>query len=464
MFWITVILGLPIVLVLVGLSPWLIAGKGRRSLVSAVRNLWLHKLRSFLSVLGIIIGTLAVTSLMAFGEGSMEDALNDIKRQGATNIIVMSVKPPDDATSTRRSFVAKYGLTDEDYDRFRVTIPNLMATLPMRTFSAELRPVTGSRMYNGRVVGTTPRYAVVHKLENMLEAGRFISERDEQPIPANVVVLGSEVARELFPGEDPLGKALKLSGKDRAFVVIGVLKDRLPSTSGADIEKFNSDVYMPLESCRKLLGETQFIRSSGMRGAEQVQLNQIVLTVTDVGDMDEVRDRVRRTASTVRDQLEQYHDRNRKDWDIKVPLDKLEEAERTRDRYRMLLGFIAGISLLVGGIGIMNIMLATVTERTREIGIRRALGAKRTDITMQFLVEAVVQTTLGGLTGVALGFAVIYGLPWVWSMFGSHLPAKVDIASVFMAFFVAVDVGMLFGWYPARRGANLDPIEALRHE
>jgi putative ABC transport system permease protein len=437
--------------------------KIRRTISMAIRNLWLHKLRSFLSVLGIIIGTAAVISLMAFGEGSMQDALEDIKKQGLTNVIVTSVKPPEEATSQRRSFVANYGLTDEDHRRFGETLKNLVtATLPMRVFPAELRPVTGSRLYNGRVVGTTPRHAIVYKLENMIAAGRFLTEQDEEPIPRNVAVIGSEVASELFPGEDPINKTIRIAGKDRAFVVVGVLKERMPNTSGAEIEKYNGDMYIPLRACRALLGEISFIRTTGARGAEKVQLSQVVLTVDEKGDTDLVRDRVRSVAEIVRTQLSATHPK--KDWDIRIPLDRLEEAERTRDRYRVLLAFIAGISLLVGGIGIMNIMLATVTERTREIGIRRALGAKRSDITLQFLLEAVVQTTLGGLIGVGVGLGMVFLVPYAASQFGYRVPAAIHHWSIVLAFTVAVAVGVLFGWYPARRAAWLDPIEALRHE
>jgi putative ABC transport system permease protein len=194
-----------------------------------------------------------------------------------------------------------------------------------------------------------------------------------------------------------------------------------------------------------------------MRGAEQVQLSQIILTV-------EKMEQVRPTSEIVTAQLDMYHDASKRDWNVKVPLDKLEDAERTRDRYRIQMAMIAGISLLVGGIGIMNIMLATVTERTREIGIRRALGAKRGDVTFQFLVEAVVQTTIGGMIGVGLGFAVIYVAPEIANYLAIRLPAKPHIPSVFLAFFAAVGVGMLFGWYPSWRAARLDPIEALRHE
>ncbi|HQR05222.1 MAG TPA: ABC transporter permease [Gemmatales bacterium] len=448
--------GLFVVPAILALTP--IGGpKLRRSFVTAVRNLWLHKLRSFLSVLGIIIGTASVIALMAFGEGSMQDALDDIMRQGATNIIVVSVKPADGATSNR-SFVAKYGLTYQDYERFRTTIPNLVsAPLPVRSFDAVVRPVTESKVLRSRVVATTPHYATIYKLGDMIAAGRFIVEADESPVPRNICVLGSEVARTLYPGEDPINKVIRFEGKNPAFTIVGVLKDRSPSTSGPDIEKYDTDIYIPLVSSRALLGDTTFLRSSGQRGAEQVQLSQIIMTV-------ETMEQVRPTAEIAGMQLDLFHDAAKKDWNVKVPLDKLEDAERTRDRYRRQMAMIAGISLLVGGIGIMNIMLATVTERTREIGIRRALGAKRSDVTFQFLVEALVQTTLGGLIGVGFGFLIIWLAPPIGHYFSNHLPTKVHQPSVFMAFFAAVVVGVLFGWYPSRRAARLDPIEALRHE
>jgi putative ABC transport system permease protein len=446
--------------------PW-ISPKVRHSFIMAVRNLWLHRLRSFLSVLGIIIGTCSVITLMAFGEGSMQDALEEIRKQGATNIIVMSVKPPEGGATQSRSFIARYGLLYSDYERFISTIPHLKYTLAMRHFPGEVRSVTSSRNMTGRVVGTTARYASIFKLDDKLERGRFIDDDDEMPVPRNVAVLGAVVAAELFPAEDPLGQTIRVAGKNQAFVVVGVLKERMPNTSGPEIESYNTDVYIPLAAQRALLGETMMYRSSGSRNFERVQLSQIILTVNDDDcrdDHDKLKERVRGTAEQIRDHLLSYHDRTRKDWDIKVPLDKLEQAENTRDRYRRQMFGIAMISLLVGGIGIMNIMLATVTERTREIGIRRALGAKRRDVTFQFLVEAVVQTTLGGMAGVGLGLFLVFIVPQVAWLFRENMPAIVHVPSVFIAFCAAIAVGVVFGLYPASRAASLDPIEALRHE
>ena len=426
--------------------------KGRRSMALALRSLWLHKLRAFLSVLGIIIGTGAVIALMAFGEGSMQDALDDIKRMGATNIIVRSVKPPDDSASTRRTRVAIYGITRADYERIATMEEsgNITRMVPLRAFSVEVRRL--ARMHGSRVVGTTPEYADVNQLD--LASGRFLLHEDGL-IQKNVCVIGSAVANDLFPFNDPLGETVRIGA--HFYPVVGVLRDRMPTggTGGSQAaEDYNHDVYIPLETCRGRFGERVIVRASGSFASEQVELSQITLTVSDI-------DKVRPTGDVVREILNRHP---KADWTVTVPLDRLEEAERAKARYQALLVIIASISLLVGGIGIMNIMLATVTERTREIGIRRALGAKRRDITMQFLIEAVVQTSLGGLLGAIAGLSAVFVLPWLASLFGGALPAKIHVPAIFFSLAFAVVIGVVFGLYPAYRAAMLDPIEALRHE
>jgi putative ABC transport system permease protein len=438
---------LALAMLLVALFFW---DKSRRSLVLALRSLWLHKLRAFLSVLGIIIGTAAVIALMAFGEGSMHDALEDIKRQGATNIIVRSVKPPDDnVTQQNVAFYAAYGITKQDLASLEA-LPSVTRAVPMRIFPQDVRYL--GRIHNGRVVATSPEYADIHRLD--LAAGRFLTEEDAY-WSRNVAVLGSATADKLFPFGDPLGETVRL--QQHLYVVVGVLKERTPlsAAGGQSVEDFNNDVYIPLQTGRGRYGSKIYIRQSGTRMGEDVYLSQVTLTVTDI-------DKVRPTGDLIHDIMSKHA---RADWLVTVPLDRLEEAERARNRYTMLLVMIAGISLLVGGIGIMNIMLATVTERTREIGIRRALGAKRRDITMQFLVESVAQTAVGGLLGVLLGLGIVYLVPllseWISN---SHLPARIHVPSIFLSVVVAIVVGVIFGLYPAFRAALLDPIEALRHE
>ncbi len=441
------------VVVLALMLPVLSNAKGRRSLLLALRSLWLHKLRSVLSVLGIIIGTGAVIALMGFGEGSMHEALEDIKRMGATNIIVKSVKPPDDGSSQRRSFVANYGITYADYARFTTLVGEGVVTrmVPMRIIEPqEIR--RQARMFRGRLVATTPQYADIHQVT--MDGGRFLTNEDDTLL-SNIAVLGSTTAQRLFPTENPVGQSVQMG---RYFYrIVGVVQQRNPlgSSGNQGGENFNSDVYVPLQTCRARFGEKIFIRQSGSRSGEKVDFHQVTLTVADI-------DKVRPTGKVIEQILSSHL---KSDWEVTVPLDKLEQAEREQIRYLVLLVMIAGISLLVGGIGIMNIMLATVTERTREIGIRRALGAKQRDITMQFLIEAVVQTSVGGLLGTTLGLSILFVIPplveWGWH---HHVPAQVSVVSIFLAIGVAVGVGVLFGWYPARRASLLDPIEALRHE
>lgn len=432
--------------------------KFRRNTVLAFRSLWLHKLRTFLSVLGIIIGVASVISLLAFGKGSMKEALDAIKRQGATNIIARSQKPPDDSATASRAFVATYGLTYRDYEKFQ-TISAITRDVPMRVFPREVRRY--NLMHNGRVVATTPEYLEVNKLE--LARGRFLVKEDGDQF-RNVAVLGAATADRLFPFDDPIGQTVVLNGHD--FQVVGIIKDRMPTggTGGSQAaEDFNNDVYIPLTTSRRRLGDIIQQRTTGSRAAEKVELSQVTMTVDANVDNPEERKKVKAAGDLIRDILERSH--AKKDWAVTIPLDQLEQAEETEKNFERLLALIASISLLVGGIGIMNIMLATVTERTREIGIRRALGAKRRDIVFQFLIEAVVQTSIGGLLGIAAGIGIVYGVPaaahW-WDK--SSIPAVLQIKPMVYSFLVAALIGVLFGLYPAWRAAQLDPIEALRHE
>ncbi len=435
--------------------------KFQRNVQLALRSLWLHKLRSGLSVLGIVIGNVAVITLLAFGEGSKQDALEDIRRQGATNIMIRSVKPPDDAAASagKRSFVASYGISEKDYEQF-LTIPEIVRAVRMRVFPQEIR--NGEKMFNGRVVGTTKEYAEVNKIE--LARGRFLNDQDNYETE-NICVLGAATADSLFPFEDPIGQSILISG--HFYRIVGVMKDRMPTggTGGSlAAEEYNNDVYIPLHTVNARFGESVVIRSSGSFSGEKVAIHQVTLTLDVNIDTPAGREKVRAAGNLIRDILSHNHGL-KKDFAVTVPLDRLEDAERTQNRFTILLFVIASISLLVGGIGIMNIMLATVTERTREIGIRRALGAKRRDIVSQFLIEATVQTAVGGIVGVFIGIAAIYlAPPLVKWLFGERLPAKLLFWPIGVSLFVSLLVGLIFGLYPAWRASRLDPIEALRHE
>ena len=424
-------------------------GRIWRALKLGMKSLLLHKLRSGLTVLGIVFGVAAVISMLAIAEGSSREAQERIRALGATNIIVRSVKPSDEAQATggRPSRILNYGLKYDDYERILETVPTIRKVLPIREIRKQIRRY--QYYLDGRVVGTTQDYAEFNMLE--IDRGRFLTAADNERYQ-NYAVLAATTARTLFPYEDPVGLSVKL-GSDY-YTVVGVTKERQSSAgigNSLAAQDFNKDVYIPLNTCKVRFGEKIVNSRSGSMEAEETQLSQVTLQVASI-------DNVRPSVPIIKAAYEPWHPR--KDVEMTVPYDLLVAAQQTARQFSIILGTIAAISLLVGGIGIMNIMLATVTERTREIGIRRALGAKRRDITQQFLIETVVLSGVGGLLGVTLGIAI----PQIIVYFIPDQKAFVTGTSVMLAFSISVAIGILFGLYPARRAALMDPIEALRHE
>jgi putative ABC transport system permease protein len=418
----------------------------------------LHKLRSFLTMLGTILGVGSVIAMLAIGEGSKREAVEQIRRLGATNVIIRSVKPevgndaPQSSGSAnsnrgRVSRVLEYGLRYRDYDRLVATMPTVDKSVPIALVRKNAQH-DEFRIENARILGTTPEYLAIKGLK--LYRGRFLTDTDIGRT-ANVAVLGAGAATRLFSFTDPIGKSVLLG--DGAYSVIGVLgrQDSGSAKAGAiGQQDFNNDIYVPISAAQSRFGELQMIVRAGGTDFERTQLNEITLAVND-------ENLVSQTAAMARVLLAQEH-RGKEDFEIQVPLELLRQAEQEKRIWNVVLGSIAGISLLVGGIGIMNIMLATVTERTREIGIRRALGARRRDITAQFLVETIVLSAIGGLLGVAVGIAIPLVVSWT-----SDIKTALSWWSIVMAFGIAVAIGVVFGVYPARRAALMDPIEALRH-
>jgi putative ABC transport system permease protein len=417
----------------------------------ALRNLTLHKLRVLLTVLGLIFGVSSVIAMLSIAEGASAEAQRQIAELGATNVIVKSSKPIDDVKPSRQvtedNYVLKYGLTYKDFDRIVETIPTVKGATPLREFRQNLRH--HEHEIEGRVVGVNPDYL---RLTNQRMAqGRFISDADLFYL-ANVVVLGAEVSERLFPYGDPIDKSIRI-GENHFYRIIGVTEQKASSAgtgSSLAAQDFNKDVCIPLTTDRARFGEVLSTEKSGSFTIERIELSQVTVAVDSM-------DNVKRTAGVIESMLRQFHPK--KDYSITVPLELLEKAEATKRIFNMVLGSIASISLLVGGIGIMNIMLATVSERTREIGIRRALGAKRRDIIQQFLIETTVMSGTGGIIGVILGLSV----PPMVARF-SGIPVVISPWSPIVAFMIAVMTGIVFGVYPARRAAFLDPVEALRAE
>jgi putative ABC transport system permease protein len=420
-----------------------------RTLRMALRSLWLHRLRSLLTVLGIVFGVCSVIAMLAIGEGASFEAQEQIKNLGSQNVILRSVKPPEEQKVSDRanqSYVLQYGLTYTDIQRIRSTIPGVTVIVPSRIMRDYVWNI--SRRVDCEITGTVPWYPEMRN--HHVSSGRFFNEADMDG-SASVCVLGAEMVKTLFPLDSPLGRDVRVGGD--YYRVIGVMEPRskvVKTEEGTGGQGAANQMFIPLETAKTRYGEVLVKQRSGSIEAENVQLHEVTVKVQS-------RDQVVPVADAIKAVLTHHH--KKKDYDVIVPLELLKRAERTKQIFNIVLGSIAAISLLVGGIGIMNIMLATVTERTREIGIRRALGAKKRDVVTQFLVEAVLLSGAGGMFGVALGVAIPMLVTWFAGM-----KTIITLWSPLIAFSISALVGILFGLYPALRAAEMDPVEALRHE
>ncbi len=413
-----------------------------------MRSLAAHRLRSLLTALGIVLGVASMIVMLAVGEAARHQALKQLEDLGAKTIVLRSVKPTDEPDENQGQDVLAFGLTYADLRRIRATLPTVTAATPMREFRKTIR--CRDRKLEARVLGVTPEFLEQNNIA--LAAGRGIDVLDEERFD-NVVVLGAAAAETLFPTQQPVGRSITIESIDRprAFTVIGTTEPKTLAAGGASGDAdYSRVVFLPFQTDRVRFGREIITYTAGSFKWERLEISQIIVSVDTLAN-------VPKTAAAIQSLLAQFHPRQ--DTAVMVPLDLLKRAEQTQRIFTLILGAIAGISLVVGGIGIMNIMLATVTERTREIGIRRALGAKRRDIANQFLIETLILSCGGGLVGIGLGFALSHAVARTL-----ELPAIIPLWSPLLAFAVSVAVGLASGMYPARRAAWLDPIEALRHE
>ena len=401
-----------------------------------------HKLRTFLTMLGIIFGVAAVIAMLSIGEGAKQEALKQISQMGIHNIIVQQwdkdKAAEDDEGSGDGDQNLSQGLTRDDARSIAEICPLAKIVTPQREIQTKAQ--VGSNGFRTMVVGTVPDYLDV--LNSSVARGVFIN-RDDMDAARRVCILGSKAKHALFFFEDAIGKHVKI--RNQWFTVVGVLEDKGAAAGkiGGVLEVRNTDedIYVPLSALLQ-----RFKWEPG-----EAELTQITIKVADP-------DYLQEAANITRAILRRRH-RNVDDFKIAIPEELIRQSQGTQHIFNVVMGCIAGISLLVGGIGIMNIMLASVLERTREIGIRRAMGARRRDILAQFVVEALLVSLIGGVIGVIVG----YGLPFLITLYAGW-KTIVEPWTIALAFGVSAATGIGFGIYPARKAALLNPIDALRYE
>ncbi len=415
----------------------------------ALVNLARHKLRTFLTALGIIFGVASVMSMVSTGEGARRAILAQIGELGIRNIIVNARRPPEEQDVQQQqqtNWTIEYGLTFRDAAQIRDTLPSVVEVLPVHDVDKWIW--FKSRRLEAKVRGVTPEY--FERLNYRPFLGRALTADDDLQ-RRRVCVVRSRLLRDALYLGDPLELDLKVGGD--FFRVVGVLPDtefQSPNRVVLGIDDRALEVYVPFETVVDRFGLENRKMRSGSFESSRVELHQLLCVVDDERN-------VETAARGLQAVLARFHEK--KDYEVTVPLELLESRRKTQRVFDIVLPIVAGISLLVGGIGVLNIMLASITERTREIGIRRALGATGMDITLQFLVETVTLTSLGGLLGVALGLAGTSLLRRA-----TEWDAVVTPGAVLLSFGVSALTGVLFGMYPARKAALMEPIAALRHE
>jgi putative ABC transport system permease protein len=403
---------------------------------AAAGDLLRHKLRTFLTTLGIIFGVGAVISMLSIGAGAQAQAMEVIDAMGLRNIIVREkpVEADDLYTIRERSL----GLALRDVDGIRAVAADVVAASPRKRVRVD-RVLSEHGRSEGQVLGVGRDW---FGLQNLRLAEGALFDRIEEDSFQRVAVLGARARRDLFAFYDPVGQAVKIH--DVWFTVVGTLEPQnlsRESFQGVDIESSDSSAFIPITTALKMFDRERL----------ESELDEVVLQVAPGASIEA-------SSRLVADVLRDLHG-GETDFTLVVPEQLLAQSQRTRRIFNVVMGGIAGISLLVGGIGIMNIMLANVLQRTREIGVRRAVGARRRDILSQFLLESVLISLLGGVMGVTLGFSIAWGVAAF-----SEWKTVVTGFSILLSFTFSLAVGVIFGTYPARNAAALDPIEALRYE
>ncbi len=454
----------------------LLAPRVLANLYIAIDAVIANRVRSLLTALGIIFGVAAVIAMLAIGNGAQQEILNQIKLVGVNNIVIKPIieqkeeKLNEQASGKKEKKKFSPGLTIRDVNSIKNIIPGLAKVSPEIILNTNI--IRNGIRRSAKLVGVEPSYFEIYDFQ--LSEGQMFNE-EQLKLGSPVCIIGSALKSRFFPTENPLGKSIKVG--PHWLTIIGVMKERLVSQNSISklgIRDFNMDVYAPLQSVlvryenRDLItGEA--LRLAAMRSRGMVfmsssndsedeqdkknyhQLDRLVIQVEETNKMQSTAEILTRLLSRKHYEVV--------DFEIEIPELLLKQQQRTNDIFNYVLGAIAGISLLVGGIGIMNIMLASVLERIKEIGLRLAIGAQKTDIVQQFLFEAIMISVSGGLIGVILGVTMAFIVSSV-----ADIPTIVSFTSIMLSFGVAATVGLIFGIAPARKAASQDPISSLRYE
>jgi putative ABC transport system permease protein len=435
-----------------------------------------NRVRSLLTALGIIFGVAAVIAMLAIGNGAQQEILNQIKLVGVNNIVIKPIieqkeeKLNEQASGKKEKKKFSPGLTIRDVNSIKSTIPGLARISPEIIINTNI--IRNGIRRSAKLVGVEPSYFEIYDFQ--LSEGQMFNH-EQLKVGSPVCIIGSALKSRFFPTENPIGKNIKVG--PHWLTIVGVMKERLVSENSISklgIRDFNMDVYAPLQSVliryeNRDLITAEALRLAAMRSRGMVfissssdsedeqdkkkyhQLDRLVIQVEETNKMQSTAEILTRLLSRKHYEVV--------DFEIEIPELLLKQQQRTNDIFNYVLGAIAGISLLVGGIGIMNIMLASVLERIKEIGLRLAIGAQKTDIVQQFLFEAVMISVSGGLIGVVFGVTMAFIVSSV-----ANIPTIVSFASILLSFGVAATVGLIFGIAPARKAASQDPIASLRYE
>lgn len=445
------------------------------NLYIAISAVIANKIRSLLTALGIIFGVAAVIAMLAIGNGAQKELLDQIKLVGVNNIVIKPIieqKEEKIEESTGKKDKKKFspGLTVRDVQSIRETLPGITFISP--EIFLDTYVIRSGYRRSAKLVGVEPSYFAIYNFE--LQDGLMFNE-DHRNLGSPVCIVGHAIKTKFFPVENPIGKNIKVGSQ--WLTIIGVLKEREVSENSISklgIRDFNMDVYTPLQTMLIRYRDRDRITTESLRLAAQRargnvradqnqtpqqeqerknyhQLDRLVIQVAETGSLQPIAE--------VLSRLLQRKHYEVVDYEIEIPELLLKQQQRTNDIFNYVLGAIAGISLLVGGIGIMNIMLASVLERIKEIGLRLSIGAKKSDVVQQFLFEAIMISVTGGIIGVALGVSLAVGV----SAFAG-IPTIVSFSSIVLSFGVAATVGLIFGIAPARKAAMQDPILSLRYE